>query len=130
VSDEARPSRDLLAMPVRAALLWGLPLAAMLVTGVAPVGTIVRTTTWTLALTIAGVACLVNARRSRRLHCHVTGPLFLLLAAASFLHGTGVFTLGRAGWMVIGLVLTVGTVLTLVPEWIWGRYRRGSGDCC
>lgn len=92
--EHARPERDLFARSATAAVLWGLPLAAVVVSGIAPVRTPVRTIVWTLALAAAGVACLVNARRSGRLHCHLTGPFFLLLASASLVHGTGVFPMG------------------------------------
>ena len=126
--ENARPDRDLFARSATAAALWGLPLTALVFTGVAPVGTTIRTLIWTLSLASAGIACLVNARRSGRLHCHLTGPLFLLLAAASLLHGTGVLPMGDSGWTLIAMALTLGTLATVVPEWIWGRYGRGG--CC
>lgn len=109
----------------------GAPLLAVVVTGVAPVGTTARAVTWTAALLAAGFGCVVNARRSGRLHCHITGPFFLALAAASALHGMGMLSLGDSGWILIGAVLAIGTPLLIVaPEWIWGRYGRGQGGCC
>ena len=130
MSEAARPDLDLFARPVSAVLLWGVPLVALVVTGIAPVGMTARTITWTIALASAGFACLVNARGSGRLHCHMTGPFYLLLALASSLHGTGALPLGSHGWTSIGLVLVVGSVLTLVPERILGKYGRGRAGCC
>ena len=129
--EHARSDRDLVARKATAALLWGLPLAAVIVTGAAPVGITARTITWTAALLGAGVGCVVNARRSGRLHCHLTGPFFLVLAAASWLHGTGRLSLGDYGWPLIGAALAIGMpLLTFVPERIWGTYGRGRGGCC
>lgn len=66
------------------------------------------------------------------MHCHVTGPFFLLLAALSLVHGLGIVSLGPRGWLPIGAILGVGTpLLTFVPEWIWGKYSgRDHGKCC
>jgi hypothetical protein len=129
--DLARSDLDLVSRKASAALLWGLPLLAIIVTGVAPVGNMARTVTWTAALMAAGIACVVNARRSGRLHCHTTGPFFLVLAAASALHGLGAVPLGDTGWLLIGTVLVIGApLLIFVPEWIWGRYGRQHGGCC
>lgn len=129
--DLARSDLDLVSRKVSATLLWGLPLLAVVVTGVAPVGTTARTVTWTAALLAAGIGCVVNARRSGRLHCHITGPFFLVLAIASALHGSGAVDLGDTGWLLIGAVLGIGTpLLIFVPERLWGRYGRQQGDCC
>jgi len=56
----------------RAALLiWCVP-AALIVVGAAwPVA---RTALWIPSFLVMGVACLLNARRCGRLHCHLTGP--------------------------------------------------------
>lgn len=71
-----------------------------------------------------GLGCLRNALRCRRLHCYFTGPLFLLLAVLSLLHGTGGVDLGSNGWGWIGGFALVGGVgLTVLPERLWGRYR-------
>ncbi len=72
--DLMRSELDLVSRKTSATLLWGLPLVAVIVTGAAPVGTMARTITWTVALLAAGIGCAVNARRSGRLHCHITGP--------------------------------------------------------
>jgi hypothetical protein len=113
-------------------LLWGLPILALVFTAVAAVGPLTRALVWTVSLAWLGAACLANAWRSGRVHCHITGPFFLLLAALSLAHGLGVVSLGPRGWRLIGAVLGVGTpLLTFVPEWIWGKYSgRDQGKCC
>lgn len=113
-------------------LLWGVPLAAIAATAVLEVAPLTRTLVWTVSLAWVGAACLANASRSGRVHCHVTGPFFLLLAALSLVHGLGIVSLGARGWLLIGAILVVGTpLLTFVPEWIWGKYSgRDNRRCC
>lgn len=109
-------------------LLWWVP-----ITVIGAVSVFFReyrwlvTTAWTGSLVVMGGACLINARRCGRLHCYFTGPLFLALAAASLLHGTGLVPLGPRGWEYIGGALAIGGVsLYFLPEWLWGRYRDGA----
>ncbi len=102
-------------------LAWGLPTAALI--GGIVIDPFGRTVVWTLALVWKGAACLLNARRCRRTHCHLTGPFYLLLAFAVVLHGTGTVPLGSYGWWWLGsLALAGGLVVWLVSERIWGRY--------
>ena len=113
-------------------LLWGVVILALVFTALAHVGPLTRTLVWTVSLVWVGAVCLANAWRSVRVHCHITGPFFLLLAAISLLHGLGIVPLGPHGWLLIGIILGAGTpLLTFVPEWIWGKYPgRGRGKCC
>ncbi len=89
----------------------------------------VRGVIWAVALTVIGVACLVNALRCRRVHCYLTGPFFLLTAGVALSFGLGILHLGHAGWNLIATTAIVGAiVLTWVPEALFGKYRlRGSG---
>mgnify|MGYP001576176147 CR=1 FL=1 len=68
-------------------LLWGIP--AVLLT-VGSVWAVSRAWLWIPAFAVAGAACLANAARCGRLHCFLTGPLFLLGALATLLDGLGV----------------------------------------
>jgi len=111
------------ARGVRGLLIWGLPVAALLAGGFLPERYLV--VLWPSSLTFMGVACLLNARRCGRVHCYVTGPFFLVLAAVALLYGLRVLPLGKHGWNTLGLVLLAGGVLLwYVPEWVFGRYRR------
>jgi hypothetical protein len=97
-------------------LLWGVPIAMLVAGATLPAA---RTLLWTPAFAIAGIACVVNARRCGRLHCFATGPLYLLLGVA-----TVVVELDLVGidplWLLIGGA--AGTVIAYAPEWIRGRY--------
>lgn len=125
-----RAEKDL-ARSWLALLLWGPPLIALLATAPGDLPSPPRGIIWSLALLWAGTACIVNASRSGRVHCHVTGPFFLLLAVASYLHGVGIMPLGAQGWLWIGGVVAVGApLLTVLTERIWGRYSSRSSDRC
>lgn len=118
-------SRDILLNPLLSLLLFCLPVIAMIAAGRAAVGAGWRTAVWATALSIMGGACIANAARCGRVHCFVTGPLFLLMAVVTLLYGLGVVRLGAHGWNGIGLTTLVGAVaLCCLPELLWGRYRR------
>ena len=115
-----------------AALLWGVPVAALLVASFMDLDAATRTLTWTISLLWAGGACVLNAWRSRRLHCHLTGPFFIALAGLGLVHGSGFVSFGPRGGTILGLLLLLGTpLLTFVPEWIFGKYsKRSDQGCC
>ena len=98
------------------AIVWGLPVAAILVA--APFAPPAKTLVWTGALIWMGAACLANARRCGRTHCRFTGPYFLALAGLTLAHGGGLLPLGPHGWAAIGLGGAVGAALL----W-WGSER-------
>ncbi len=106
-------------------LLWWMPTGALLLSGLFAQASWVPVVVWPLSLAVMGGACLANARGCGRMHCYFTGPFFLLMAVASLLHGLGLLPLGLSGWVRLGLVLLVGTpILYVLPERLWGRYRR------
>lgn len=122
--NETCAQRDLVKNRRTLWLLWCVPIATIVLTGQFADRGWILTVSWTLALVVMGVACLVNARGCGRTHCYFTGPFLLLMAAVSLLHGLQVMPLGPNGWSYIGIVLLVGaTLLCVVPEWLWGRYR-------
>lgn len=55
-----------------AALLWGVPFAALLVASFVEFSPTARTSVWTVALLWAGGACLLNAWRSGRAHTAIS----------------------------------------------------------
>jgi hypothetical protein len=98
-------------------LLWGLPIGMVLIGGL--IGATARALLWTPAFLMMGCACVVNAVRCGRLHCYITGPVFLLAAVASLLVGLDVLVLP---WRWIGLGALGGTALAYIAEWISGKY--------
>ena len=106
-------------------LNWGLPVGALLVSAYIFPSTMVAV--WPLSLGWMGVACLLNARRCRRLHCFLTGPLFLVLGVLSLLHGLHILYLGNNGWETLGTITMVGgAILWYVPERLFGKYVGGT----
>ena len=98
-------------------LLWGVPAAALIVGSLVASGP--RMLLWAPAFAVAGVACVVNAAQCGRLHCYITGPLYLLAAVATLVAGMEFVPL-RTSW--IGGAVVGGTILAFVPEWVRGKY--------
>jgi hypothetical protein len=74
-----------------------------------------------------GVGCLANAARCRRVHCYLTGPFFLAMAAVALLFGLGILHLANAGWNIIaGAVVAGAVLLTWLPEALFGAYWSSS----
>jgi hypothetical protein len=65
--------RDLVGSRL-ALLVWCVP-SLLILLGI--VWSDARTWLWIPSFTVMGAACLINARRCGRLHCHLTGPLFV-----------------------------------------------------
>lgn len=99
-------------------LLWCLPIALLLVGGAWHRG---MAWLWTVAFAVMGAGCAVNAMRCGRLHCHVTGPLFLLAAIWSLLSASGVVALHPNVLMLVVIAIAVLAHLAEIP---FGRYRR------
>lgn len=83
-----------------------------------------RAVVWPAALLVIGTACVANARRCGRLHCYFSGPFFLLSAAVLVAYAFGLLADVPGGWTGLGVgIVAVATVLNVVPERLWGRYR-------
>lgn len=122
----AADRKDLANNKLTGLAIWGLPVVAIVATSFVD-HLLLITVVWTASWTGMGIACLVNAFRCGRLHCYLTGPLFLLGGGASLLHGLDILPLGPLGWRWIGITMLVGGILlTCLPEWKWGRYTRQS----
>lgn len=118
------PSRDLVDNPAAFAVAWGLPMAILV--GAIWLDHPFKTLLCGGSLTWMGIACLANASRCGRVHCHFTGPFYLLLAVLSVLHGYRILDWGERGWMWLGILVAGGTVLIWsASEVIAGRYFGG-----
>jgi hypothetical protein len=101
-------------------VLWCVP-TALIVAGIfAPAA---RAVLWIPSLTIMGVACLANARHCGRLHCHITGPVFLLGAIASVLDALAVVSID---WKLVIAGTAIGTLVAYALERTRGKYVEAS----
>lgn len=119
--------RDLLSSRWATLLLWIGPW--VLIIGTGGTSSIIHTIVWTCAFTVAGVACLVNARRCGRLHCFFTGPVFLLAALASLLYGLDELPLGGHGWMwILNSTVVLSLLACCALEPLFGKYKNGDAQ--
>lgn len=80
-----------------------------------------RAVLWSSGLILAGGLCVANAARCGRLHCYITGPLFLIGALLSGLRGFGLL---NWSWNSIGTFMLVGLAVAYLPECLAGKYVR------
>lgn len=98
-------------------VVWGVPVV-LFVVGIA--WEAARAWLWVPSLIVAGTACLANASRCGRLHCFVTGPLFLLGAIAALVDAAGLIAIDWR-W-ILGTVIG-GTAIGYGIEGLRGKYR-------
>jgi len=119
--------RDVLCSGTKMFLFWCLPAVAFGLGFFLSPG--LRTVLWTLSLGFMGTLCLLNASRCGRIHCYFTGPFFILGAIASLGYGVGLLPLGPSGWKWIGNITIIGGIsFSMIPEFVFGRYRRNRHD--
>ncbi len=107
-------------------VLYALPITAVILA--AWLGSAIsKTVVFALAFAIMGATCVINTRGCGRVHCAFTGPWFLVAALGSVFYGLEMISLGRYGWLVIGIAGIGGAVVIwIATESIWGQYFRGS----
>lgn len=105
-----------------AVALWCLPAAALVLS--APMGD-ARWWVWSPALTIMAVACLINLARCHRLHCYLTGPVFLVGAVLSMMRG---LDLVRLSWNWISGVMLIAAAAGCGLECVFGSYLRNRRE--
>jgi hypothetical protein len=99
--------------------LWYVPILFVIVGSSWSRG---RVWLWVPAFVVMGVGCLANAARCGRIHCYVTGPLFLFAAVFVVLSGLGVVSLHPGLFL---LIVLGACCLAQCAEIPLGRYRRG-----
>jgi len=75
---------------------------------------------WIPAFLVMGIGCIANAARCGRLHCYVTGPLYILAAAYVALFAVHVAPLNRGIFLLA--VLGVSYLLQAADAPL-GTYR-------
>lgn len=83
-----------------------------------------RAPSWAVAFGTSGVLCVANAIRSRRFHCMLTGPIFLVGAVLVTLRALHAIALS---WSSIGGGVVGAVVATLVLEM---AVCKKSSTCC
>ena len=114
-------ANDWFARPTSAFLVWWLPLGigvAALLFGLAPRAT---AAIWAFLFVWMGAGCVWNAARCGRLHCYISGPVFLLGALAMVLMASGVVLSPHALNNAVSFTLLFA-LLSFLPEMIWRRY--------
>ncbi len=104
---QARPGNDWVGSIRSYGLVGGLPLGAMAASLLVDVPA--RTVIWIAALVWKGTACLLNARRCGRTHCHFTGPDYVAMIILVLALGSGVIVTGFYGWLALGALIIVGS---------------------
>jgi hypothetical protein len=123
--DANQTPRDILASPLLAAAVFCLPVVVIVASGALGISDKWRAVAWAVSLGVMAAGCLVNARRCGRVHCYFTGPFFALMGLAALAYGFEALPLGTRGWSWIsGVTLGGAVLLTCVPEFFLGKYRR------
>ena len=99
-----------------AVVWWGIPTSLIIAGALLPSA---RAMLWIPSFAMMGLACLVNARGCGRLHCFVTGPLFLLGALATTLDELEIVSMD---WKLIAAAMLLGTLGAYSLEWLRGKY--------
>lgn len=107
------------------ALVWGVPIFAMIASLLADVG--LRAGAWTVALLWMGMACLINGWRCGRTHCRFTGPFYLVMIVPVLTLGLAAYSVpgwdSVPGWLALGtFVLIGGKVIWWATERAWGKF--------
>jgi hypothetical protein len=122
-SESAIHDIDLASTWMRVCAVWGPGIALLVMAG--KLGWWGQTGASTAGLLWLASMCLWNAARCRRVHCLLTGPFFLVMAAVAVLVGFRVISFGDHTWSIVdGAILVVGVGLWIAPERLWGQYWR------
>ncbi len=120
-------ARDLAAKPLPFLVAWGIPIAIIFAINFIQTYIPFEVTVTIIAMTVAwmGLSCVVNAFRCGRLHCKVSGPIFLIGAIAIIVSGFGLISapgtyLNEIVWGTFTLALS-----TYLLELVWGKYGEG-----
>ncbi|MBI1331219.1 MAG: hypothetical protein GC166_15085 [Alphaproteobacteria bacterium] len=122
IANMTETQNDLVRRPVSALIWWGLPIA--IGASVDLFGLSLRAHAAICAVLFVWMAtgCLLNARRCHRVHCYISGPVFLLGAALAALLAVGLIDLSSREFSnAVGAVLILA-LLSFIPEIVWRRY--------
>ena len=101
---------------------WCAPIAAGVAVSFAGLSPRTTGVVWAIAFIWMGAGCLLNAMRCHRLHCYISGPVFLLGAVVVALLAAGLVDLGPHGLNNAVSATLVLVLLSFAPEFFWKRY--------
>ncbi|NNC71783.1 MAG: hypothetical protein HKN78_02795 [Sphingomonadaceae bacterium] len=128
MTEIAQRQLDYARKPIPFLFGWGIPILVLCSVNIVQYYWPATIVLWMMIGSYAwmGIGCVINAARCGRLHCYVSGPVFLLGALAIFLVGFEFVDLGsirvpHISYTTIGLALS-----SFALEWIWGTYGAAS----
>lgn len=116
------PAKDWARQPRTIILWWCLPMAAGVAAAFLPLPVRVVAGVWAVSFAWMATGCLLNARRCHRVHCYISGPVFLLGAIFAALVASGVADLGQRALSNAVSAVLVLALLSFAPELVWKRY--------
>ncbi|MFQ5609661.1 MAG: hypothetical protein ACE5F8_05260, partial [Woeseiaceae bacterium] len=115
-------ARDLLCNAGRQLLVYGVPFAALQLAGNLA-GFTIATVVPAVAFLVVGVICLINAWRSRRVHCYFMGPWCLIAGTMTALYSLRVIDFGPSSWsLIVNTGLAGAFAIYMISERLWGKY--------
>ena len=120
-------NRDIANKPMPFLVVWGLPIIAITATNFLSGTVSLAAITVIISGSLAwmGIGCLINAARCGRLHCKVSGPIFLVGSIGILIDSFGLWTPSGQFLMEIFWVTVLMALSTYILEWVWGPYGNG-----
>jgi hypothetical protein len=103
-------------------LWWGLPLAIGALANLPHLTQHADASVWAVVFGWMATGCLLNARRCRRVHCFISGPVLFLGACFATLAAAGVIEPPARTFSVIINGTLLLALLSFAPEMVWKRY--------
>jgi hypothetical protein len=120
VSDQQLEVRDdWVDRPGMGIVWWCLPLAVGVAASFLASSPLTTVLVWIVSFVWMGTGCILNALRCHRLHCYISGPAFILGAAALGLFAAGIAFAGPHSLNNIVRITLAVALLSFVPECIW-----------
>jgi hypothetical protein len=114
--------KDLVRRRVSFAFWWGLPIAIGLAADFLHLPFRIGAALCAVLFLWMATGCLLNAMRCHRLHCYISGPVFLLGALFATGVALGIVAVSAHTFgNVVGATLILA-LLSFVPEFVWKKY--------
>ena len=108
--------KDMARKPVSAFLWWCLPIMLGAASGLARLTFREQAEVWAAAFAWMAAGCFLNALRCHRLHCYVSGPVFLAGAIAAGVLAAGVTHFAPNALSYDIAITLVLVAMSFIPE--------------